>query len=201
MKLHILTIASRFHLLNEVWNSIKIHEDIVWHIGKSKNRILDVEMPIDNRIKIYNIPVEDTDTGGKMNYLFNIAKEFNGYFCILDDDTLFSDEMYFVFKKYVSSKVGMIIGKQIDKNGVTRLQPTLPVECAIDTGNVLCKNNVLNYVRWGDKHWDSNYHVDFDFWDRVYKFYGIKRVDIIMNPISIYNALSNIKDSLDYIRE
>ena len=200
MKLHILTITSRFNLLCDVWSSMCDFNEIIWHIGKSKDRLFDVELPIDDRIILYDIPVSDNDTSGKMNFLFNEVKKLSGYFCILDDDTLFSTEMYDVYKLYKNSNIGMVIGKQIDKNGITRLQPTLPVECAIDTGNVMCNVDILNHIKWPGKHWDSNYHVDFEFWNVVYKYYGIKRVDIVMNSISIYNALSNVKDSLDYIR-
>ena len=93
----------------------------------------------------------------------------------------------------------MVIGDQVDKNGVLRLQGSLPYECAIDSSNVLCHSSVLVNEQWG-KHWDEHYHVDFDFWNRCFKHFGIKKTDIIASTVSIYNALNNKEDSLDYIR-
>ena len=38
MKLHIITPLYRFNLLEEVYNSILMNDDIIWHISKSNKR-------------------------------------------------------------------------------------------------------------------------------------------------------------------
>ena len=38
MKLHIITPLYRFNLLEQVYNSIPMNDDIIWHISKSNKR-------------------------------------------------------------------------------------------------------------------------------------------------------------------
>lgn len=202
MNLHICTISSRNDFLEIIYNSIPKNKDIIWHIAKSiATPVIDFNFIKDKRVKIHELTCDDTDTSFKMNYIFNIIakSELNSYFCILDDDTIFHFNMYRVYLLYKNSKF-LIIGGQMDKNHKVRLQGSLPYECAIDSGNVLCHSSILETERWG-QHWDEKYHVDFEFWNSCFKHFTIKNTDVIHTTISIYNALNDKEDSLDYIRD
>lgn len=202
MKLHICTMCSRPEFLEMIFSTIPINDDIVWHIAKSSSTpAITGKFAADSRVRIYELPCEDTNTPCKMNFIFNkiIESGIDSYFCMQDDDSLFLEQMYNVYKQY-TQKQFMVIGQQLDKLNQIRLVGTYPYECAIDTGNVLIHSSVLVKEQWGNKHWDETYHADFDFINRCFKHFGIKRTDIITEPISVYNALSTKIDSLDYIR-
>lgn len=201
MPLHILTISSRFHLLSKIWETIKDFPDITWHIAKSVFREDIPPFTNDSRVVIYNISTEDSDTSFKMNYLLREIKDLGGYFCILDDDSEFVKEAYEVYKRYEGSKIGMIIGNQIDKWGRIRLQSSYPRQCCIDTGNVICHTSVLEKVEWPEYGWTNKIYVDFEFWDACFKYFGLKYTDLVSDVISVYNSLSDVKDSLDYVRD
>lgn len=205
MNLHICTISSRDEYLQSIYNSLPKDNDIVWHICRGGDKFVGLTSSLytDYRVKVYHIDCEDTDTATKMQYIFDriIATDSDSYFCILDDDTHFHIGMYLTYQEYKEREgKWMVIGSQQDKNGTRRLQGTLPYECAIDSGNVLCHSHCLVPEKWPTKHWDESYHIDFDFWNRCYKHFGLKRTDIIQQNISIYNAYSNKPDTLDYVR-
>jgi len=205
MNLHILTISSRDEFLEQIYNSIPSNADIKWHICRGGDKFTDIshKLRADYRVKVYHIDCPDTDTAAKMQYLFNtiVETDNNSYFCILDDDTQFHPGMYKLFQHYKTLPGElMIIGKQRDKHGVVRLPATLPYECAIDSGNVLCHSSVLNGIKWATEHWSETMHVDFEFWNRCYQHFGLKRTDIIDRTISIYNKFSSKPDTLDYVR-
>jgi hypothetical protein len=136
-----------------------------------------------------------------MNSLFREIKDLGGYFCVLDDDSVFHANMYYTYEEYIDSKIGMVIGNQEDKEGRTRIHGSYPRACAIDSGNVLCHTSVLEYVEWSVNHWSKIKFVDFEFWDACFKHFGLKYTDVIQETISVYNKLSEVKDSLDYVRE
>lgn len=200
MRLNICTLSSRPQFLRQIYNSIPHETDIIWHIAKS-SRTPPLEDLQDERVKVYELDCEDTDTPFKMNSIFEkiVEQGTDSYFCILDDDTIFHEGMYKLYNLY-KNKAFMIIGRQVDKDMITRLYGTLPYECAIDSGNVLCHSSVLTVEKWGEKHWDEVYHADFDFWNRCFKHFGITRTDIVEDAISIYNLYSEKPDSLQYIR-
>ena len=205
MNLHICTISSRDEHLEKIYNSIPHTEDVTWHICRGGDKPVSASNRImaDHRVRVYHLDCEDSDTYTKMQHIFDriIATDSDSYFCLLDDDTHFHIRMYNLYMEY-KEKEGkwMVIGAQQDKNGLTRLQATLPYECAIDSGHVLCHSHCLVLEKWPTKHWDESYHIDFDFWNRCYKHFGIKKTDLIQKHISIYNAFSNKPDTLDYVR-
>lgn len=209
MNLHICTISCRNDFLNEIYDSIfQLNiKNVIWHISREiGNPVIIKNEALNNvNVKIYNnLYCEKTDTSVKMDYIFQqiINTDSNSYFCILDDDTLFHQGMYNLFLKYntFQDKKFMVIGKQIDKNNLVRLHGTLPYECAIDSGNVLCHSHVLQVEKWEPFHWDDNKHVDFEFWNRCFKHFGITATDIVTDIVSIYNKFSDKKDSLNYLR-
>ena len=77
MKLHIITPLYRFNLLEQVYNSILMNDDITWHISKSNKREeLDYDfLKKDKRIRLYNVDCEDTDT---IVYRNNLLQHFEG---------------------------------------------------------------------------------------------------------------------------
>jgi hypothetical protein len=188
--LHIITPLFRFENLEKVYNSIWMDLDIIWHISKSNKRESLEESFIkqDKRIKIYNVDCEDNDTTKKRNAVLKNLK--TGYFCFLDDDTLFHENMYPKYIECVDNNFkGMLIGEQIYPNGELRLIAGPPKQNATDTGNVICHTSCLETCVWPDEHLDGIIQKDFLFWDSVYNFYG-KKCAISNTPISYYNKLS-----------
>lgn len=201
MILHICTISHRNEFLQDIYDSIPWYPDVVWHIARAHNNPVPDWLLSKEQIRVHDLTCEDIDTSFKMNYIFNniVTTDPDSYFCLLDDDTNFCILMYELFKE-CRGRQFMIIGKQMDKDWKVRLQPTLPYECAIDSGNVLCHSSVLQDVKWPTEHWDDEFHADFDFWNRCFQYFGIKRTDLVDRPISIYNFYSDKPDSLDYVR-
>lgn len=193
--LHIITPLYRFDLLEKVYNSILMDEDIVWHIAKS-NRREELNYNFikkDKRIKLYNLDCEDKDTTTKRNVILNQITQ--GYFCFLDDDTIFHENMYLKYQECVEHNfVGMLVGQQIDNDNKLRLIASKPVFRHIDTGNVIAHSNCLTVCRWPSVHTPGVNHKDFLFWESVYNFYG-KKCAIWNQPISYYNKLNNKNDT------
>jgi hypothetical protein len=188
--LHIITPLYRFDLLEKVYNSILGNNDITWHISKSNKREeLDYDfLKTDKRIKLYNVDCEDSDTTKKRNFVLSKIKD--GYFCFLDDDTLFHENMYVKYLECLEHSFrGILIGEQIDNDGELRLIASKPEFCRIDTGNVLSYHLCLKECVWADTHIKGINNKDFLFWDSVYNYYG-KKCAIWNQPISYYNKLS-----------
>jgi len=189
MTLHIITPLYRFNLVEKVYNSILTDEDITWHISKSNKRE-DLNYDFlnkDKRIRLYNVDCEDTDTTSKRNVALETIND--GYFCFLDDDTIFHENMYIKYLGCVEHNFrGMLIGEQIDKNGKLRLTASNPLYGRIDTGNVLSHHSCLSECRWPKTHIPNVNEKDFLFWDSVYNYYG-KKCGIWYQTISYYNKL------------
>lgn len=111
--LHIATPFYRPQYLEAIYESIPKYHDITWHIAKTKNSpSLKYDFLKDPRIKVYEIDCSDKDTVTKRNTIFNHIKE--GFFFLLDDDTIFVEEAYNVYKQYSEEGfVGMIVGNQL----------------------------------------------------------------------------------------
>jgi len=78
----------------------------------------------------------------KRNEVFKNIKD--GYFCFLDDDTIFHENMYIKYLECVDNRfIGMLVGQQLDNKEKLRLIASKPVFCRIDTGNVLCHYKCL----------------------------------------------------------
>ena len=187
--LHIITPIYRFNLLEQVYNSILMNDDITWHISKSNKREeLDYDfLKKDKRIKLYNIDCDDNEIYKKRNVVFDNIKD--GYFCLLDDDTIFHENMYIKYLECTEHNFrGMLVGEQLDFKGNRRLVASKPVFRRIDTGNVLSHHSCLSECEWPKKHIPNVNHKDFLFWESVYNYYGMKCA-IWNQPISIYNKL------------
>ena len=196
--LHIITPAYRFENLESIYNSILINDDIIWHISKSNKREeLNFDfIKKDKRIKIYNVNCEDNEIYKKRNFVFDYIK--NGYFCFIDDDTIFHENMYMKYLECVENNfIGMLIGEQLNYCGKLRLIASKPVFNKIDTGNVLSHYSCLKELRWPSKHIEGKNHKDFLFWDSVYEFYG-KKCGIWNQPISYYNKLKTNPVNQEY---
>jgi hypothetical protein len=114
--IHIVTPLYRFENLEHIYNSIYDKDDIVWHISKS-NRREDLNFDFiksDKRIKLYNVDCNDNEIGKKRSFaLQNIS---GGYFCLLDDDTIFHENMYMKYKEFQEKNfIGMLVGDQLNK--------------------------------------------------------------------------------------
>jgi len=188
--LHIVTPLYRFENLEKIYYSINADLDIVWHITKSNKReAINLEFTKnDNRIILYNVDCEDNEIYKKRN---EVLKKINdGYFCFLDDDTIFHENMYKCYYEYsLQNYKGMIIGQQLDKNDKLRLFANEPKYTKIDTGNVLVHHSCLSNCEWPSKHRPGKNAKDSIFWESVFEFYDRKCV-LINKPISYYNKLS-----------
>ena len=187
--LHIITPLYRFELIEKVYSSIPINEDILWHISYSSKRELP-NLPFltnNKQIRLYTVDCEDNDTPSKRNEILKQIKD--GYFCFLDDDTTFHENMYMKYLDCTEEKfVGMLVGEQLFPNGKLRLIASKPIFKHIDTGNVISHHSCLNECDWPEKFiWRVNQR-DFLFWESVYNYYGMTCA-IWNSPISYYNKL------------
>ena len=188
--LHIITPLYRFDLIEKVFASIPMNDDVLWHISYSTKRELPKLSILDNnkQIKIYPVDCEDNDTTSKRNVILKQIRD--GYFCFLDDDTIFHENMYIKYLECINHNFkGMLVGEQYDKNNKLRVIATKPVLHQIDTGNVLCHNSCLTECIWPKEYIPGVNQRDFLFWDSVYNYYG-KKCTIWNQPISFYNKLS-----------
>ncbi|MFC0182295.1 hypothetical protein ACFFJX_06860 [Pseudarcicella hirudinis] len=189
--LHIATPLFRYEYLEQIYESIPKNEDIIWHISKIKERpALTFDFLADPRVRVYECDCLDTDTVTKRNVIFDQIKD--GYFCLLDDDTVFEQEMYNVYKSFSEKQFkGMVIGAQKFSSGKIRLKPTYPhngtFKLTIDTGMILSNFTVLNKVRWEFSETIPN---DAHFWYRCYQFYGKELTILIPDTISLYNKFA-----------
>lgn len=185
MSLHIITPLFRYNLINKVSESIPKKEDIIWHIAKTSRREK-INIETSDNIKIYEIDCDDSNIIKKRNTIFENIND--GYFHLLDDDTIFLEEMYNVYKTYSEQNfIGMVIGKQKRKNGLIRLIERLPLNCHIDTGNVLCHSSILKSVKWKDDLTVKPHNRDFIFWRDCHNTF--KNTILVPNVISVYNFL------------
>lgn len=173
-----------------IYESIPKKEDIIWHISYLENRESELiitgttEYPI---IKKYPLNCDESDTISKRNAILSSIK--NGYFCFLDDDTIFLDEMYNLYKYLLYNKyVGMAVGHQVIQTGTIRLNASIPMHVRIDTGNAIAHHICLLKCRW--KFDDKNIKLpkDYVFWNSVYEFFH-KQCLLINKVVSIYNKL------------
>lgn len=187
--LHIITPLYRFELIEKVYSSIPMNDDVLWHISYSSKRELPKLPFLDNnkQIKIYPVDCEDNDTPSKRNVILKEIKD--GYFCFLDDDTMFHDNMYMKYMDCSEENFkGMLVGEQIFSSGKLRLVASKPVFTKIDTGNVISHHSCLTECIWPETFIPEVNQRDFLFWESVYNYYGMKCA-IWNSPISYYNKL------------
>ena len=193
--LHIVTPLYRYELLEKVYRSIPKHADIVWHIAKTSRReqLTNSFITEDSRIRLYEIDCADNDMVTKRNVAFSNIQD--GYFYLLDDDTVFMNSLYEVHQDY--SRVGWV-GIVIGHNNLLRahypiLKSTQP---RFDAGMVLSHHSVLRSVAWA---WHPTLSRDFYFWNRCFEFFGKDATVLIDKTISNYNyfgVLYTIKKTL-----
>jgi len=190
--LHIITPLFRPEFLDKVYNSIYIDNDITWHISKSSHtdKLKNDFINNDKRVIVYEVDCLDTDTTTKRNTV--LEKIIDGYFCFLDDDTIFHENMYLKYRECIEHRfMGMLIGEQIDDKGL-RLIASHPIYSKIDTGNVLSYHDCLKECKWPSTHIKGVNQKDYIFWNSVYEYYG-KKCAIWNQPISYYNKLNPTK--------
>lgn len=186
--LHIITRAYRYSLLNGVYNSIPKHNDITWHIGKSSHRESFTHKFIeDHRVIIYEVDCEDSDITPKTNQI--LEKITDGYFCFLDDDTYFHNNMYFCYQKFQKQNfTNMIIGQQLTKSMNFRLQPSIPIKGRIDIANVLCHHSLLKDTRFQTENEENKGCKDYFFWREIFEKNN-NSAFLIMRVLSVHNGL------------
>lgn len=186
--LHIITTLYRPNLLESVYLSIPKNHDITWHISKSNTtpKLTQDFLLKDSRVIIYEVDCLDTENFKKKNA--PLSKINDGYFCFLDDDTIFHKNLYDLYQKISNEKyVGMVVGSQIDAHGNLRLSPSVPIFGRIDTGNVICEHSCAKHIKFPEKL-ERGLARDFQFWRDVYVYYNNK-AKMVNETISIYNKL------------
>ena len=183
--LHLVTPLFRYELLEQVYRSVPPHDDIVWHIAKTSRRG-PLDHPFvasDPRIRLYDIDCDDADIVTKRNTVFDAITE--GYFYLLDDDTICLDEMYRAYREYSAAGfVGMIVGSTNMNRART---PSFdPARNRIDTGAVICHYSVLEHVRWA---WRPGIARDNYFWSRCFAYFGPSGTAVVPRRIAVYNHL------------
>ena len=137
---------------------------------------------------VYGSIFRNDDTTSKRNTILSKIKD--GYFCFLDDDTIFHENMYMKYLECTEHNFrGMLVGEQIDKDGKIRIIASKPVFCHIDTGNVISHHKCLEQCVWPKTNINGVNQKDFLFWDSVYNYYN-KKCAIWNQTISIYNKLN-----------
>ena len=183
--LHVVTPLFRYDLLEQVYRSLPPEGDIVWHIVKTSRRA-PLDHPFlasDPRIRLYEIDCDDADIVTKRNTVF--AAITDGYFYLLDDDTICLPAMYDVYREYSAAGfAGMIVG---DTNMVRARLPALdPARNRLDTGAVICHHAVLRHERW---EWSPGVARDNYFWTRCFAHFGPSGTAVIRRRIAVYNHL------------
>lgn len=195
--LHIITPLYRFELLEAIYASIPAYEDITWHLSVSNTRNLPENKLIlnDKRVRIHYLDCEDNDLVEKRNAVFKSIS--SGYFYLLDDDTIFLEEVYKLYKKFsVIHFKGLILGRQYRPfYNASPLRPyDNPLFNNIDTGMAIAHCSVLKVVSW---EWcESKYSRDCYFWAKCYEYFGKKLTINTKQYISIYNKLNSKKPLL-----
>lgn len=185
--LHVITTLWRYENLEPIWESLKDYENITWHLSKVKNREIDKKWYETKNVKVWDLDCDDKNTEFKKNAVLDSIENNNEFFCILDDDTVFHDNMYKVYEHFKSIDFkGMVIGHQVYNNKI-RLKAFYPRYCFIDAGNVLCHTDLLKQLRWKI---DPKTAGDFHFWDRCFKILGTENTILVDSVISVYNKLS-----------
>lgn len=185
--LHVCTPLFRFDNIQKVYDSLLDKKNITWHVSySSKREKPNVKESKKINVIFYPIECEEKETYKKRNVIFENIHD--GYFSLLDDDTMFHPNMFIHYEKLKKIKYnGMLIGQQISKDGKVRLKANMPVSCYIDTGNVLCHYSCLKTCKWPEKTIGC-YNRDFLFWKSVFIFYQ-NTMQLVQEPISYYNKL------------
>lgn len=184
--LHIITPLYRYENFQIIYDSIKQYQNVIWHLGISKKRPF-INVVDEHKIKIHEIDCEDYEAWLKRS---EVLKKINdGYFCFLDDDTIFHEGMYNKFVELSSKNfIGLAIGTQLRNSGSIRLKPSIPIWCKIDAGNALAHSVCLKSVSWPNKKGELTNPNDFVFWKNVYDFFKEQCI-LTEEVVSVYNKL------------
>lgn len=197
--LHIITLAYRFELLPKVYASIPKHDDICWHLSIAKKRGIPNYSFItnDKRIHLHIIECNDNDFVSKRNAVFEKIKD--GYFYMLDDDTIFINEAYDQYKEHFLKKESvMIIGNELIRHYKTELllkaNPLSedPTKVNIGTGMALASSEVLEFVKWDWTPQGETYSRDYLFWSNCFRFFGEEKTINCNKIISYHNYFSPV---------
>jgi hypothetical protein len=184
--LHIVTPLFRYQYLDRIYASLATYPDVIWHIAKSRHRPpLTNTFLTDHRVRIYELHCADNDTITKRNHAFDQIQD--GYFYLLDDDTLLHPNLYLLYKLCAHEDfVGMAVGSTYRRRiGVThRGKPPVSVDTFMDTGMFLSHHSVLRHIRWAHRAGVPN---DRHFWHRCYQYFGPQATRVVGHIIAWYN--------------
>lgn len=193
--LHLITPLYHYDLLEDVYRSIPDAGDITWHIATSKTRekLSNGFLLSDPRVRLYILDCPDSDTITKRNAVFETIHD--GYFFLLDDDTVFLPALYELYRETAASGFrGMVVGDQLNYNYKNNLrEASLPTSDVLttdlDSGMILSYHSVLPFVKW---EWRIDKR-DSAFWSKCFIWFGAEHVKTVNVCISVYNSLALIK--------
>jgi hypothetical protein len=184
--LHIVTPLFRTEHLDRIYASLATYPDVVWHIAKiSRRPPLTNAFLADSRVRVYELDCADNDTITKRNHAFEQIRD--GYFYLLDDDTLLHPNLYPLYEQCAREGfVGMVVGCAYRRKMGVRYTGVAPVSVrtTIDTGMVLSHHRVLRQVRWAYQPGVPN---DVNFWHRCHLFFGPEATRTTPKTIAYYN--------------
>lgn len=181
--LHIVTPWFRHDLLPAVYATLPPHEDITWHLVKTSRRPTPPHpcLSTDRRLRLHDTDCDDADIVAKRNAAF--AHIADGYFYLLDDDTIFIDAVYRTYRRLADEGFdGMVIGHTTLRRA-RRPSPD-PAANQLDAGAVVCHHGVLRHLRW-ETH--PAVARDVWFWTRCSTLLGPARTRVIDETLSVYN--------------
>jgi len=183
--LNIITIAWNRVYLEELEKTIP--KECTWWISVSDENTRNISgfyLPQNTKlIRTRN------DWYSRVSSVFSHLENIEGYFCFVDNDTLFHEGMK---NAYNTVKKNMLIGKQAYCNEKIRLNQNIPICGHIDMGNVLCNNNVLKSVQYEYKEGISDYIL----WNKCFNYLG-GDIELSDKVISYYNYQRNQIDEQD----
>lgn len=184
--LHLITPLYRFNNIGKIYESIKDYSDVTLHLAKASSKNTP-DVPNDSRVVVHNTSCADNDPVCKRNHALKEVKD--GYFHLLDDDTILHPGMYNLYKQMTHLGFeGMVIGKQIEKDGKVRLrEETRPMYCKVDAGNVLCHYSAIHHILTNPKRQDPRIAPDYLLWELAYDHF--KECKMTEDVISVYNSL------------
>lgn len=181
--LHIVTPWFRYGLLPSVYETLPPHDDVTWHLVKTSRRPTPAHafLAADPRIRLHEVECADADIVAKRNAAFDHVRD--GYFYLLDDDTVFLDAVYRTYRRLQAEGFdGMVVGHTTLRKA--RWPSLDPMKNQLDAGAVICHHGVLGHLRW-ETH--PAVARDVWFWTRCFAQLGPARTRLADETLSVYN--------------
>jgi len=150
MKLNLITPLWRgVENLKRLAESIPDYNDIRWIVVKADSYLLDIDLSVYPNLHLVSLNIEDSRDN--IHIKVNAAIDYMqpGHFYGLDDDTLFCQNTYKVWKRY-GAQYKMIMGSQWLDTGGWR-QGQVPARGVTDGAQALIDSAIVQRIRLGNQ--------------------------------------------------